>query len=248
VPVALQGRILRRTPTAAGALEGMHRFGAIAWEHTVAYSEELDYHPSIWLNLRGREPQGIVEPADYEATRARVTDALRAWRDQQGRAVVTRVWRREELYAGPHVERAPDLLLELANVDRYSPSCLRSPGPGPALRRLSPSEHGAGKGSGMNGAHRRDGLFVLAGPGVRTAGQLQAADIVDVLPTLLALTGVPVPAGLDGHPIQAALTIAPSFAPEAARACGGRPRPYPESEEGDIAARLMALGYLEPRT
>src|SRR5207253_2530856 len=81
-----------------------------------------------------------------------------------------RVWRREELYRGPFVSSAPDLLLELARVDGYTPSCLRSGGPGPAIRRLAPHEHGGGKGSGMNGSHRRHGLFVLAGRGVRAAG------------------------------------------------------------------------------
>src|SRR5439155_1604470 len=89
--------------------------------------------------------------------------------------------------AGPFVERAPDLVLELALVDGYSRSCLPSAGPGPALRRLAPAEHGGGKGRGMNGAHRPDGLFVLAGAGVRPAGALGPAAIVDVLPTLLAL-------------------------------------------------------------
>src|SRR6185503_15172204 len=119
----------------------------------------------------GREPEGIVSAGAYESTRARVAEVLAAWRDERGRPVVRRVWRREELYAGPYVEGAPDLLLQLADVDGYSPSCLRSAGPGPALRRLAPSEYGAGKGSGMNGAHRRDGLFVLAGPGVAPAGE-----------------------------------------------------------------------------
>src|SRR5439155_272209 len=121
------------------------------------------------------------------------------WREEAGRPVVGGVWRREELYAGPFVERAPDLVLELALVDGYSRSCLPSAGPGPALRRLAPAEHGGGKGRGMNGAHRPDGLFVLAGAGVRPAGALGPADIVDVLPTLLALAGEPVPGGLDGR-------------------------------------------------
>jgi hypothetical protein len=162
--------------------------------------------------------------------------------------VVARIWRREELYAGPHVGGAPDLLLQLAEVDGYSPSCLRSAGPGPALRRLAPAEHGAGKGSGMNGAHRRDGLLVLAGAGVAPAGELPPADIVDVLPTLLALGGMPVPAGLDGRPIRSALASAPSFAPDPLPEACAPPRSYHPTEEGDVAARLAALGYLEPRT
>jgi predicted AlkP superfamily phosphohydrolase/phosphomutase len=161
--------------------------------------------------------------------------------------VVARLWRREDLYVGAHVGAAPDLLVQLAEIDGYSPSCLRSAGPGPALRRLDPSEYGAGKGSGMNGAHRRDGLFILAGSGVAPAGELPPADIVDVLPTLLALGGVPVPTGLDGQPIVAALAAAVSYAPDTLPAPCEPPRVYDPAEEGDVAARLAALGYLEPR-
>src|SRR5207249_493261 len=82
---------------------------------------------------------------------------LPEWRDDAGRGVVRRVWRREELYRGPFVASAPDLLVELARTDGYTASCLRSGGPGPALRRLAPHEYGSGKGSGMNGSHRRHG-------------------------------------------------------------------------------------------
>jgi len=245
VPARLQGRLLRRLPGAAGRLEGMHRFHGIDWARTVAYSEELDYHPSVWLNLRGRDPEGVVAPADYEATRARVVAALAAWRDGEGRAIVERVWRREDVYAGPFVTRAPDLLLELAPLDGYSPSCLRSDGPGATIRRLSPAEHGGGKGRGMNGAHRRDGLFVLAGDGVRPAA-LPAADIVDVLPTLLPLAGLPVPEGLDGRPIAAALTAAPRFTADSVVDLRAAPEPFGATETREAAARLAALGYLEP--
>src|SRR5207253_4662794 len=120
----------------------------------------------------------------------------------------------EELYRGPFVASAPDLLVELARIDGYSPSCLRSGGSGPAVRRLAPHEHGGGKGRGMNGSHRRHGLFVLAGPGVRAAGELPPADIVDVLPTLLAFGGLPVPNGLDGRPIEAALEAPARLGPD----------------------------------
>ena len=244
VPPRLQGVLVRRAPAAAGRLEGIYRLAGIDWSRTVAYSEELDYHPSVWLNLRGREPEGMVAPGAYAATRERVAAALATWRDEAGRPVVERVWRREELYAGPFVERAPDLVLELALVDGYSRSCLPSAGPGPALRRLAPAEHGGGKGRGMNGAHRPDGLFVLAGAGVRPAGALGPADIVDVLPTLLALAGEPVPGGLDGRPIAGALAAEPRSAPDPLPEAALGPRPFDAGETRELAARLAALGYL----
>jgi predicted AlkP superfamily phosphohydrolase/phosphomutase len=244
LPLRVQGGLLRRAPVAAGRLEGLHRFGAIDWSGTVAYSEELDYHPSVWLNVRGREPEGIVTAADYEATRDRVVRALTDWRDGAGRPVIARVWRREELFRGPHAGKAPDLLLEPALVGGYSAACLRSAGPGPSLRRLEPGEEGGGKGRGMNGTHRRDGLFVLTGAGVRRSGQGPPADITQILPTLLALAGVAVPAGLDGSPIAGVLAAPPAFADPAGEAPAPDAVPFGGDAERDVAARLAALGYL----
>ncbi len=247
LPTRLQGAVLRRLPGAAGRLEGMYRFGGIDWPRTTAFSEELDYHPSVWLNLRGREPEGTVAQADYEVTRSRIVRSLADWRDRDGRPVVRRIWRREELYSGPCVERAPDLLLELDPVEGYSRSCLRSAGPGPAVRRLDPAEHGGGKGRGMNGTHRRDGMVLLAGGGVRAVGELPEADIVDVLPTLLALADLPVPMGLDGRPIAGVLEHVPELVPDQpATTIAPLPAPFDADETRDLAARLAALGYLEP--
>jgi predicted AlkP superfamily phosphohydrolase/phosphomutase len=246
VPLRLQGALVRHAPAAAGRLEGGARFGGIEWARTKAFSEELDYHPSVWINVAGRESEGIVPAARYERTRDAVASALASWRDDEGRPVVARVWRREELYRGPATERAPDLLLELAAPGGYSPSCLRSPGPGPALRRLPPAQHGAGKGSGLNGAHRRDGLLVWSGPGARAVGAQPAADIVDVLPTLLALADAPIPLGLDGTPMTSVLARPPRWEPDPLPEVGGAPQPYDEGESREIAARLASLGYLEP--
>ncbi len=245
VPHRFQGAVARRVPRVAGRLEAAHRFGGIAWERTVAYSEELDYHPSVWLNLRGREPEGVVAPRDYRAVRDDVADSLREWRDAEGRPVLARVLPREEVFHGPAVEEAPDLILEPALVDGYSPSCCRSDGPGPSLRRLAPTEFGGGRGQGMNGAHRRDGLVVLAGPGVAPVGRLPGADIVDILPTLLALAGLAVPDGLDGAPIAAALAAPPRHAPDEVRIDDGMAMPLDPGARREIAARLAALGYVD---
>ena len=245
VPLAVQGRLLRAMPSAAGALEASVRFGGIDWSATAAYSEELDYAPSVWINRAGREPEGTVAPGDYEAMRARVVEALASWRHADGRPVVERVWRREDVLHGDAVEQAPDLLLELALVDGYSPSCLRSATPGPSIRRLVPHEHGAGKGAGMNGAHRRDGVIAMAGPGVRAIGDLGACDVVDVVPTLLAAIGSPIPNGLDGIACIRALRVAPRFVTDLVPPPDVPPPADDPAADAELAARLAALGYVE---
>jgi len=114
------------------------------------------------------------------------------------------------------------------------------------LRRLPAAQHGAGRGSGLNGAHRRDGLFVFSGLGARAVGAQPAADIVDVLPTLLALAGAPIPLGLDGVPLASVLVRPARWEPDPLPEIGGAPQPYDEGESREIAARLASLGYLEP--
>jgi len=223
----------------------MARFGGITWPRTRAFSDELDYHPSVWLNVRGREPEGTVAPADYERTRDAVIAALTGWRHGDGRPVVARAWRREEVLAGPYVERAPDVLVELALVDGYSPSCLRSGGAGPPVRRLAAHEHGAGRGAGMGGAHRPDGLLVLAGDGVRPVGEIEACHVTDVVPTLLAAAGVAVPRGLDGSPRASALVAEPTYEADGVPPPAGPNVPYDDAAAREVAERLAALGYVE---
>ena len=72
------------------------------------------------------------------------------------------------------------------------------------------------------------------------------ADIVDVLPTLLALAGMAIPSGLDGRPIEAALAKPPRYEPDPLAETDPDPVPYDDEQTRAIAARLTSLGYLEP--
>ena len=66
----------------------------------------------IYLNLRGREQHGTVDPADYERVRADLAAALEEAEDPTtGARVVARVFTREEAYSGPQVAGAPDLVV-----------------------------------------------------------------------------------------------------------------------------------------
>jgi predicted AlkP superfamily phosphohydrolase/phosphomutase len=245
IPFRWQAGLLRRFGGMAGRLEGAARFGAIDWPRTLAYSEELDYHPSVWLNLRGREPAGVVDPDAYDAVRERVVEALRTWRDGAGRPVIARVWRREQAYSGPFVDEAPDVMVEPVLVDGYSPSWLRSTSLGPAITELGPRDFAAGKGAGMNGAHRPEGVFALAGPSVRALGACAPRAIADVAPTLLALAGLPVPRGLDGLPMEEMLARPVDWSVDEVPSTPPERRLFSGDEEAAVARRLAALGYLD---
>ncbi len=138
LPRGVQERLVRRAGRdLARRLEGWARFGAIDMPRTRAFSEELNYAPSIWLNVRGRDPDGIVAPgAEYDDTRggAHAPRSL-AWRHPEtGERIVHAVHRREALYAGPATSEAPDLVLELALESGYSYPCLPTAPSGAAQR------------------------------------------------------------------------------------------------------------------
>ncbi len=235
----------------ASLVETRSRAGAFAPEGTVAFSDELNYFPSIWLHTADRFPRGVVASgAEAEALAEELIARLEALRDPEtGERLVTRVHRREELYQGPFVERAPHLILELATPGGYSLVCSPSGGrSGPFLRRLRPEEYLGAKGASMNGSHRPKGIGLIAGPGVPRGVSLERASLADWLPTILGLLGEPLPPGLDGRALvgRAALEAAP---PERDREAGELEsqavEPYSPAEEAVVRRRLQELGYLE---
>ncbi len=234
-------RVLRRVPSVLlGRAESAARFGEIDFSQTRAWSDELNYAATIHLNLKGREPLGML-PDRSAAIRA-LSELLLSWR-VEGRQVVQKVTPREEAMAGPATEGAPDLYLDLALEDGFSATLLpsgRVP-KGTLWRRLKPEEWVGGKGLGMNGSHRPEGVLLLHGPGVRP-GRVEAG-VADVLPTLLSLTGRPVPLHCDGRVIREALE-----APEERREPLGFDAPVPHGfsarEDDALRKKLERLGYL----
>ena len=179
-PSVLQGALFRRFSGLAANAESKSRFGGIDWAHTCAFSEELNYFPSIRVNLAGREPCGQVPSEEYDAFCETLCAKLEAWEP------VKNAWRRKELYGGMCTDRAPDIILELNLEDGYSYSCLRSHG-GSSMRRLCPDELVGGKERGMNGNHRPEGVLFTSWP----LESLQDPCITDIAPMVLKRLGVP---------------------------------------------------------
>jgi predicted AlkP superfamily phosphohydrolase/phosphomutase len=213
------------------------------WARTKAFC--MGASGEVWLNVRGRDPDGVVEPGDeYDRLRREIRATFLALREgSTGEPVVETVDFRDEVYQGPFVERAPDLFVRFRDVVigtlALNGSVLRLPRPGAAV----PKEV-------KTGSHRPDGLIVMAGPGVAPGARLEGARLIDVAPTLLYWLDQPVPAHMDGA------VLAGAFAPEwlaahparqvAVPTDGARAAQaaYSEDEEALVMERLRDLGYV----
>ena len=239
-------------------IESRIRFGGIDWRETAVYSDESPYFPALWVNLAGRESGGIVPPDRYQETCARAVAALCNWRDPEtGQALVRRVYRREEIYRGEQVERAPDLLIDW-NLDRgYSYLSGRSldDHSGQSLRKLAPHEFHSHEMATRGGSHRPNGMLMAMGGPFASRGAIQGASLSDLAPTILFCQGLGIPQEMEGRVL--AELFSPEFlsahAPQRiAAAEGPAPEPvdeapadnYTDEERQIIERRLRDLGYL----
>lgn len=211
----------------------------VDWRNSKAYS--FGRHlGSIYVNLKGREPQGIVEPgAEYEAVRDEIERLAQEFRDPKtGRKLIGQVLRREEIYTGPYLPRAPDLILRPAE---------------PSDIFFGLADFGHRETVSMvyrySGMHRDDGMLIMNGPGVRPGGEIEGAAIVDIAPTVLHTMELPIPSDMDGR------VLTEVFMPDYIEAFPiriGEPVVWAEMEgvsyteegEKEILERLRGLGYL----
>ena len=81
---------------------------SVNWDKTTAWSEG-GYYARVFLNVRGREPKGIIAPSDYEKVRDDLKARLEATLDDRGKPLGTLVFKPEEIYATVR-NVAPDLI------------------------------------------------------------------------------------------------------------------------------------------
>ncbi len=212
----------------------------VDWSRTTAYS--AGYGGPIFVNLKGREPQGIVAPgAEYDRLLGQLTADLRALRHPvTGEPFVGEIFRPEDLYSGPYLKRAADL--------QFTPMDWRNQGYGvhdfASNRWLEPSPD-------RSGTHRMNGILCLLGQGIRAGQPVQGASLLDIAPTVLGLMGVPIPKTMDGQLLTAALTDTLRSNVQLSYTDAELPAPEAETapeisadEERIIRERLEALGYL----
>ena len=165
--------------------------GNIDWSRTRAYAMGTG---QIYINLEGRERDGIVAPEDYESTCREIAVGLEALTDPEtGASVVDRVFLRGDVWRGQHVDTtAPDLQLGFA--DGY-----QSDRSGTALGGVPEGLFGTNeqKWSGDHAASDpadTEGFLLVNRDGI--SGEVH---IIDIAPTVLSLLGVTPPADYEGR-------------------------------------------------
>jgi predicted AlkP superfamily phosphohydrolase/phosphomutase len=202
---------------------------------------------AIWVHVRGRYPLGRVAPGEeYERVRQRIIDGLGALRDADGRRVFGDVRRREELYHGPFVGEAPDVIAVATPSYAVSMQALRADLK--AARVLGPFDSVAF--NGQSGVHGDDGLYVFAGPRIATLGGHREYPIESIAPTVLHLLRLPVPRAMDG-PVCASLLRPDDLAAHPVVFSDDEGTPAATAgdwasadDERVIADRLRSLGYI----
>ena len=172
-----------------GKSESGDWFDDVDWSRTRAYTMGLN---GLYLNLKGREKQGIVDPAEADALKDELRERLSGLVDPASGAVgVTGVFVTDEFYRGPYTENAPDLLVGYGAGYRASWDSVM----GKVTRQIFEDNTKA-----WSGDHCIDPRLV---PGVLFSSHKFIEDkpaIVDVAPTILKLFGLALPAHFDGKP------------------------------------------------
>ena len=161
----------------------------VDWSKTKAWSEG-GYYARVFLNVKGREPQGIVEPHDYESLRDELIRKLEALGDENGKPIGTRVYRPEKLY---HKCNGvwPDLIVIFGDLYWRTIGSI-------GYKAIHVFENDTGP---DDANHAQDAMFVLSGTGLNK-GAIPPIDILDVAPAVLKLYDLPVPADMQGKPLR----------------------------------------------
>ncbi|MHB1134861.1 MAG: alkaline phosphatase family protein [Chloroflexota bacterium] len=162
------------------------KFGKIDWSKTKAMVQRSCH---VYVNLKGRDPQGIVEPADYEKVRTEIIKALYDYTDPQtgGKPIAFALRKEDARYLNFGGDHCGDVIY--ATIGDYH------------------GQHGGQMGTEKYGdVGSLQSLFLMSGPGVKKGEILERTIwLQDLVPTLCYLAGLPIPAQCEGAVIYQAL-------------------------------------------
>jgi len=170
-------------------VDGITRFDSdiVDWEKTTCWAWG-GYYGRVFLNVKGREPQGLIEPEDYERVRDELIERIKSVPDHDGRAMNTTVVCPEDVYTGPFVKDAPDLQVYMDDLDWRLGQDIGNEDMYAFNTEIGPDDS----------VHDYCGMIATRVPGDEQLKLGDPSHIMDVAPTILALLGVDIPDNMEG--------------------------------------------------
>lgn len=217
----------------------------IDWSQTSAFMLNGWLYGFIYLNLLGRERRGIVASGEpYESLRRDLMRRMLDIRDPEtGEPVIQNVFKREDLYTGPFLSQAPDLVVVPRQGYAFSRSFTGNSDDLFTLNRLK-RDH--------TGTHRPEGIFLFHGVDVDRSASIRQAGIVDVFPSILHYAGIDIPSYSDGKVLTEIFTpdfqrlnpLRPRSGDTLEEALSNPEQAFSEKDRLQIEKRLRDLGYM----
>ena len=193
----------------------------VDWEKTKVWSEG-GYYARVFFNVKGQEPQGVIEPSEYESFRDEIKAKFEATTGPDGKSLGTLVFKPEQIYHSVK-NIAPDLIVHFGAL------YWRSIG-GVGYPTIHVVENDTGP-DDCN--HAQFGSFILAASNSPLQGEVTGVRLLDIAPTLLDLAGYELPTSMQGKSLVANKTTPTSD-----------DRGYDDDDEAIIRDRLSGLGYI----
>lgn len=219
-----------------------HPSSLINWKKTKAFANPTWSDEAIRINLRGREPNGIISQENYDKVRDKIIEKLMEVKDPEtGEKIIQKAYKREEVYHGPYTEDAPDILVLTNNMSYVFSSALED---GVILERPRDPRPAP---------HRMEGIFMIKGSSIKGGKVLSGLNITDIAPTVLYLMGKPIPDSMDGKVISGVIdeeyfrNTPPAYYKEEDedRSLKGDGEEFSLDERKKLEEGLRALGYME---
>ena len=149
------------------------------------------YYARVFLNVKGREPNGVIKPGDFEEERENLRQALMEIRGPSGRRMDMKVYKPEEIYPVCRGDY-PDLMVYFDDLYWRSAGTL-----GHGLVHLPENDKGPD-----DAVHAREGIFIVYDKAGTLGKREGKANVLDVAPTVLSLMGIPIPSGFEGKTVE----------------------------------------------
>ena len=171
-------------------VEGVTRLedAEVDWEKTVAWGWG-GYYARVFLNIKGREEHGLVDPEDFDRVRDEIADRIRGIRGPDGETWDTKVLKPEEIYPMCKGD-PPDLIVYFDDLYWRSAGTM-----GHGNLYLPENDTGPD-----DAVHDKMGLYIYYDPKKDLGGKLVHMNIIDIAPTIMEAIGLPVPSDMEGKP------------------------------------------------